>query len=75
MNEITNMKYTRYEIQERKHSSNVVLGVYEVFNNHTGKYEEHSQIIAIPVERKVEGDKLAVFICDALNSQFMNPEE
>jgi len=60
--------YIRYEIEYRKYSSNVILGIYEYTNEHN-KTAEKSDIIVVPTLKKEDGDKHAQFICECLNNK------
>lgn len=61
------MKYIRYEIQERSYSSNIVIGIYEVWNNHKNRYEEHKEPVIAPLVTKRLGDQYAEKVCELLN--------
>jgi len=64
---IQDMKYTRYELEIRKYSSDVIIGVYKTINEH-GKEIEKRDIVICPVLKKEDGDKYARFILDCLNA-------
>ncbi len=59
--------YIRYEIEKRKYSANVIVGVYELLNSHKGKYEDIKEIVVIPALPKVDGDLIAEEVCISLN--------
>lgn len=59
--------YIRYEIEQRKHSSNVVLGVYTYMTD-KGEKKEKSEIILVPTLKKEDGDQLATTMYNFLNS-------
>lgn len=60
-------KYIRYGVQERKYSSNVIIGFYEQAKP-DGKVEEKNEIILMPALLKEEGDLLASQTVQWLNS-------
>lgn len=61
--------YIRYQIQERKYSSNVIIGIW-IHTKQDGKEEEKSEIILMPALFKNDGDVLAKDVCEWLNQQF-----
>lgn len=60
--------YIRYEIQERKYSANVILGVYTV-ENVNKKLEEKKEIVLMPALNKKEGDELAEKVFGHLSNE------
>lgn len=58
--------YKRYEIEQRKYSANVVLGVYDYIDEN-GKTKEKRDIIICPTLHKEDGDKHAEFILSCLS--------
>jgi hypothetical protein len=61
--------YIRYELEKRKYSSNVVVGVYEYIDEN-GKKKEKRDIIVCPVLKKEDGDIYAEFILKQLNELY-----
>jgi hypothetical protein len=59
--------YIRYEIQERKYSSNVIVGVYQTTVNN--KIVEKRDIIICPVLKKEDGDIHAELMLQHLQSE------
>ena len=58
--------YKRYEIEKRKYSSNVVVGVYDS-KNENGKVVEKRDIVICPVLKKEDGDAYAAEIVEYMN--------
>lgn len=61
-----NTKYTRYEISNRKYSSNIIKGFYNV-KTKEGKITEISDIVVMTGLNKIEGD---VFINNIFKSLY-----
>jgi len=61
------MNFIRYELQKRKYSSNVILGIHLVWNEDKKQFVEKSELILAPLQIKIEGDKLADELCEYLN--------
>lgn len=59
--------YIRYEIQERKYSPNVIIGIYQV-ENVNKKLEEKKEIVLMPALNKKEGDKMTEKVFSFLNT-------
>ncbi len=60
-------EYIRYEIQERKYSSNVIVGVYQTTVN--DEIVEKRDIILCPVLKKEDGDIHAKLMLEYLQSE------
>ncbi len=58
--------YIRYEVQKRKYSSNVVIGIY-VHVTPENKYHEKHDIVLISALKKELGDSLIDYTCRMLN--------
>ncbi len=66
--------YIRYELEKRKYSSDVVVGVYE-HTDENGKKKEKRDIIVCPVLKKEDGDKHAEFILNQLSTLWKSREK
>jgi len=64
-----NKEYIRYEIQERKYSSNIIIGVYLVWNENKKRFEEEKDKVIAPITNKVQGDQYSQLLVNFLNSQ------
>lgn len=60
--------YIRYELEKRRFSSNVILGIYE-YQTEKGEVKEKSDIVIIPSLKKEDGDVFADAILGYLNGQ------
>lgn len=59
-------EYIRYELEYRKYSSNVVIGIYEYLDDN-GKTKEKRDIIICPTLRKEDGDTHAALMLEHLS--------
>jgi len=63
-------EYVRYELEYRKYSSNVVLGVYE-FIDENGKKKEKRDVVICPILKKEDGDIHASFILEHMSKSLV----